>query len=321
MPMPREIDLETVSILLRTLCVTTFLAGITAAAGCAGPSGNGVAWEQAEVAALVDHAWRLADEGREDEALEQAHAVGARAEVLGETLTAARAHLLVARLEGDLDRARYAYGVLVASGDAVQCVQGAREMAALADARGETALALEAFDEALAHAASITDHGARGRALAPLHAERARMLAGEGRPDAALGAFRQARLALTLVPDDELLALRVEVLEALAAHARARGEHDEAFALGARAAQYAAEAQHPRDEIRLLAAQADDLLALGRTQAAADRIERAFTRADEVDDPELRDAVARRGLAILATLGEDGSARHSAYSAALVEAP
>jgi len=318
-PMPSEIDLMPPSILLRTLCVMTFLL----AGACSAPRdpAGGADWTLTRAAAQVERAWGLAGQGREAQALALAHEAGARAEAAGHAVAAARAHLLVARLEDDLDRALWARALLAGAGDAPQRVQGALELARLADRLGQAALAEEALAEGLALAGTIGDHRERGRRTVPLQAERARRLATRGRTDEAHAAWRQARLALTLVPDGELAGLRAEVHEALAARARAEGELEQAIETGARAAFHAREAGRPRAEIRLLAARADDLLALGRRRAAADEIDRAFERARALGDRALTDAVARQGLAVLATLGEDGSARHNAYSAALVETP
>jgi tetratricopeptide (TPR) repeat protein len=231
--------------------------------------------------------------------------------------TLGRTLLFLGEMDGDLLRLEEADAVFRSLDDHGGVAAARIGVAELLLEGGRAEQALSHLQEAARRQGRLPD----GQdAAGPLAARRHHLTAGAlrrlGRGHEATSVERQAWLALSLLPDDEALSLRLAVAAGRAGDAIAAGRFDEAVEWHARAAELARRMHDPVAELAAVRALADDLVALGRVDDALHHHVRALELADALDDREAGAAVARQALGLLDAVAPD-DARRERFEAVL----
>ena len=292
------------------------------------PHDGTATWEQTVARATAARAEDLAALGETERALATAEQALLAAREAHDPRAEARALALLGRLSGSSTSVARAAELARELGDA--------DMARLTDlllaeqllAEGDAPGALALGDALLQGHESVLEDQQQALAamLAGAHFEarvqhlRSRALRSLERWNEMDLAARRARLALSLVPDDELLELRYAVDMDVAQGHVIGGRLDVAFGLHAKAALHAREAGNRLGECLALRWMARDLAGMGRDRDAVTHLERAYDVARELGDVPLSRSLAKEGLSLLHSLDEPlDSPRFARFRAALLE--
>lgn len=276
-------------------------------------------WSQRLAAGRLDQAqaqWAAGDPAGARQSAEQALA---EARAAGHGPTMARAQALLGALQSSLPRLQDGLTQLEALGDAEGLAAARLWLAELAVQARRPDLAVPVTEAVLA---SLPADAASRLQAAPTEARvrhlQAAALRLSGRQPEAAAAERQAALALSLLPEDELLTLRIAVAQACGDDLLLTGDARGALARHAQAAALARQAGDPAAEVRAITSLAAGLYLDGRYREAADHCERALRLARSTGDGNAARDLGARGLAALQALGEPiGSARWEQFRRAV----
>lgn len=294
---------------------------LTALPGCSAPEPEGapVSWEQRLAAGRLAQAEDLLARGDREGARQTAALALAEGRRAAHLPTMARALALLAALEGNVLKLQEALTQLEQLDDVDGLARARLMLAELAVSAGRPDIAVPAVEAAVA---ALPDN-LHGRAEAAATEARvyhlqAAALRLAGRQSEAAASERRAALALTVLPDSELLPLRAEIAQACGDDLFREHDARGAVARHAQAAACAREAGDRAAELRALASLAADFELDGRWREAADHSERALRLALELRDGASARAVAARGLSALRVLGEPSwSSRWRSFEEAL----
>ncbi len=235
----------------------------------------------------------------------------------------ARALLLIGRLDGDVGALTEALAMFDGLHDTRGAMEARLELASEAIRAGQAAAALSWLAPLPNDPAALPPGDSSAtRVLIAQDAARINHLCAAaqrlaGNPDEALRRERQASLALSLAPDNELLSLRRAVAQCLADDLARATEFQRALEQHARAAAMARLERDRHAELAALSGLCGDLAGLGRFKDAADQCTRAMALAQELQDKARSRELARAGLALLGALGESHeTTRWQAFDAA-----
>jgi len=303
---------------LSALCAVVLLTGL-AGCGTVEPAGAPISWEQRLAVGRLQQALDQLERGDRAGARRTAELALAEASRAAHLPTMANAKALLAALEGNVVRLQEALAQLEQLGDEVGLARARLMLAELAVSADRPDIAVPALQAAVA---ALPDDP-RGRiesaaTEARVYHLQAAALRLAGRAQEAAASERRAALALSVLPDAELLRLRAEIAQACGDDLYREFDARGALAQHARAAACAREAGERATELHALAALAADFELDGRWREAADHSERALRLAHELGETAVARAVAQRGLVALRVLREpETSARWRAFEEAL----
>jgi tetratricopeptide (TPR) repeat protein len=228
-----------------------------------------------------------------------------------------KAQLLLGDLDGDLLRLSQAAAILESQDDHAGVAAARIRSAELLLDGGRARQALPLLREAARSERRVERSREQvARLAARRHHLTASALRQLGREQEAAVEERQSSLALTLLPDDDLLDLRRGVALARGADAAAGGRHEEALGWNAQASALARRLGDRLAELAAVTALAADFAALGRVDDALHHQLRALDLAREVASRGSTVIVAQQALALLDTLAPD-DVRRAPFEAAL----
>jgi len=251
-----------------------------------------------------------ADDAPRRAALAAARAALAAARQAAYPAASARALLLIGHLDGDLGASTEALSLFRGLGDADGVTKARLQLAELAVGAGQPTAALGWLAPLQADPAAAPEGDSPlGRqqialAAARIHHLQAAALRQQGRRADALSRERRASIALSLLPDDQQLPLRLGVTQALGDDHAGAADFQRALEQHARAASLSRALGDARAELAALAGLCGDLAGLGRFKDAADHCTRALALAQELHDRTRARDLALAGLALLGAMGE-----------------
>jgi tetratricopeptide (TPR) repeat protein len=290
------------------------------AVACATTADPVISWEARTADAELERALDAEAKGEREQALELGGRALQHAREAAALGTVGRALLLVGRTEPDL----------MACLDAIEVFEHEDDRAGVAEAQVEAAgllLDLGRPDDALIHArasrSALTEaelgRTPWARLSARIHHTTAEALRALERADEARAEERQADLALSLLDDADLLKLRVEVQLALGVDDELQGEPSRAIEHHSRALSLARKTGDQQAQLAALTGVVSALTGLQRYADAVSHCERALELAREVGDVGQVQELGRRGLQLLALMGDEaGSARRRDFEQALL---
>ncbi len=287
------------------LFVTGLLAVLTALPGCLAPAIDPGNLEAREAVALMQRADEQLEAGDREQAILVAQRALEAARASGHTRIEASALRLLGVEELDVAQIERAATLSRAVGDLDGLARADLAQSRIFLARGRPDVALRRARTGLERFGP-DDTLDYGEVLARLHHAEAAALRALGEHAAATSAQRRADLALSTLPDNAALPLRLDVALALGADLVTTDPHA-AFRSHARASWFARRTSQPVAELRAVVGMAGDCLALGRRADAAAMIERALSLAVALDPPSPASvAILERNLRIHLLALEDG---------------
>lgn len=280
------------------------LLGLALPACQADPPPPTLTWSQRLAIGRLDHAEAEFNRGDPAARATTAQAL-AEARAAGHPPTIARAQALLGALEGSLPRLQDGLHQLELLGDTAGAAAARLWLAELAVQARRPDVAVPVLETAVAllpsNLSGRLESASTEARVYHLHAAALRLAADF---PAAAAAERRAALALTLLPEDELLPLRTAVAQACGDDLLRAGDARAALARFAEASSLARRAADRPAEQRAIAALAAGLQLEGRPAEAADHCLRALRLARELSDATATREAGARGLSLLHALGE-----------------
>ena len=302
------------------LLVAGLLTGLLA---CSSPSFESTlpqTWEQRLAAGRLQQAEVLLEQGDTVGARRTAEVALAEARQAAHSPTIARAMALVGALRGDVIQLQEALARLERLGDAEGVASARFMLAEVAVRAGRADIAVPAMEAAVAALPdSLSAHMHSARAEARVYHLQAAALRLARRYSEAASAERRAALCLSVLPDNQQLALRTEIAQACGDDLYRAFDARGAVARHAQAANCARLVGDQAAELRAIASMAADFGLDGQWHEAADHSERALRLALDLSDPVTARDAAARGLQALRALREpESSPRWRIFEQALV---
>lgn len=287
---------------------------------CATPAEPGVSWTARTAEAELARARKAEASGDRQQALELGRRAVQHAREAAALGTVGRAQILVGLADSDLAPCLEALEVFEYSEDRLGLVEahGACAQVLLTLGHPDAALAHADQGVALLEEADV-DRAEWGRLSAPLQHAAAASLRLLGRQPDAQARERQADLALSLLDEQALPALRTAVLLGLGADERMTGWPTRSIESYGRALDRARRRGDRGSELEALTGVVMALTDLRRFADAVSYCERALELARETGDTERVQDLGRRGLLLLGELGgETRPAQRSSFEEALL---
>ena len=290
------------------------------AGACATTADPSISWQARTADAELERALDAESKGEREQALELGRRALQHAREAAALGTVGRALLLVGRTDSDLMACLEAIEVFEHQGDRAGVAEAQIAAASLLLELGQ---ASEALGHARASRSALEDaelgRTPWARLSARVHHGTARALRSLDRIDEARSEERQADLALSLLDDADLVPLRVEVQLALGMDAELLDDPGHAIEHYSRALSLARRAGDGPAQLAALTGIVSALTDLQRYADAVAHCERALDLARELGDAGQVQELGRRGLALLALLGDPaGSSRRRAFEQALL---
>jgi hypothetical protein len=282
------------------------VGGLLSAAACSGPvRDDPLTWEQRLAAGRLDQAQALLDQGDLQAARRTAEIALSESRQSAWVAGIGRSMAMLSLLREDIVGLQDALALLQTTGDEQAVAQAQLALAELAVRAGRADVAVPAAEAALSTmprdaSTQIATAGIEAR-VRHLHAAALRLA---GRTTEAAASERRASLALSLLPDQELLPLRAAVAQGCGDDLYRAGDAHGAIARHAQAAECAHRAGERAAELTATAALAADFALDERWNESADHALRALRLARELKDVAAERAVAARGLDSLRALHE-----------------
>jgi tetratricopeptide (TPR) repeat protein len=229
----------------------------------------------------------------------------AEARAAGHAPTIAQAQALLGALEGNLPRLQDGLHQLELLGDTAGAASARLWLAELAVQAGRPDVAVPVLAAAVAALPSnLSGRLESAGTEARVYHLQATALRLDADFPAAAAAERRAALALTLLPEDELLPLRTAVAQACGDDLLRAGDARAALARFAEASSLARRSADRPAELRALVSLATGLHLDGHHAEAADHCQRALYLARALSDATATREAGARGLSALQALGE-----------------
>lgn len=267
------------------------------AAGCSAPAPRSDdPWSQGLAAALAARAGELLADGRTSEARDMALEAWDRAQMASDGRSQGLALAVLGAVDRDSVLLAEARQVLQLHATLAETWELALVLADVLLDEGRTAQALSVLDPVVTAAESHHDPAIRAAIEARARRLRSVALRRQGWVEEGRADDRRAQLVLSLLPDAQLMELRLILALVLGDDLLAEGHPADAYARHTRARTLAERLGDGASEARALCAQAYDLAALGRFADAADRALLGAEHAEVAGQAALTRQAALSGL-------------------------